>query len=282
MTDGRAAAGVFGDRAGEWASWQASPWGRLRYDVVRETTARAVAALPGPLRVIDVGGGDGADSLPLAVRGHDVTVLDFAPDLLAQAERAAEARGLTGRVRVVHADLDDLVRGELPADVDLGAFDVVLCHNVLHYRADVPATVRFVASLARPGGVVSVMAPNPAMDVLSAAIRRMDPARARAVLDSPTVHGETFDHPMRRLGADEVEQALAEAGGTVEHRFGIRCLMDLIADDERKSEPDFYRQLLDLELLLCDREPYWRTARFWQLTARTGAAADGRAASGER
>jgi S-adenosylmethionine-dependent methyltransferase len=44
--------------------------------------------------------------------------------------------------------------------------------------------------------------------------------------------------------------------------------MDLIADDERKSEPDFYAQLLELELLLCEREPYWRTARFWQLTAR--------------
>ena len=40
MTDGGAVAGVFDGRAGEWASWQASPWGRLRYDVARETTAR--------------------------------------------------------------------------------------------------------------------------------------------------------------------------------------------------------------------------------------------------
>ena len=83
MSDGGASTGVFDDRAGEWASWQASPWGRLRYAVVRETTARAVAALPGRLRVIDVGGGDGADSLPLAAQGHEVTVLDFAPELLA-------------------------------------------------------------------------------------------------------------------------------------------------------------------------------------------------------
>jgi S-adenosylmethionine-dependent methyltransferase len=265
MTDGGEAPGVFGGRAGQWASWQTSPWGRLRYAVVRETTARAMATLSGPLRVIDVGGGDGADCLPLAAEGHDVTVLDVAPELLAQARRAAEERGLAG-VRTVLADLDDLVRGA--GEPSLGTFDVVLCHNVLQYRADVPATVRFLASLARPGGVVSVMAPNPAMDVLSAAVRRLDPVRARAVLDSPTVHGETFDHPMRRLEADEVERSLAAAGCTVDHRFGIRCLMDLIADDERKSEPDFYARLLELELLLCEREPYWRTARFWQLTAR--------------
>ena len=266
MTDGRAAAGVFGERAGEWAAWQASPWGRLRYAVVRETTARAIAALPGRLRIVDVGGGDGADSVPLAEAGHDVTVLDFAPELLDQARHMAETRGVADRVRVVHADLDDLGSG----DETLGPFDVVLCHNVLHYRADVTATVRWLASLTRPGGVLSVMAPNPAMDVLSAAVRRQDPAAALAVLDSPTVHGETFDHPMRRLEAGEVEQALADAGCAVEHRFGIRCVMDLIADDGRKSDPAFYDQLLELELRLCEREPYWRTARFWQLTARTG------------
>ena len=268
MTDGRAAAGVFGDRAGEWATWQGSPWGRLRYAVVRETTARATRALPGPLRILDVGGGDGADSLPLAEDGHDVTVLDFAPELLAQAQRAAESRGVADRVRTMRADLDDLEAGD-----GLGAFDVVLCHNVLHYRADVPATVRLLRTLVRPGGVLSVMAPNPAMDVLSAAVRRQDPTGALAVLDSPTVHSETFDHPMRRLEAGEVEQALADAGCTVEHRFGIRCLMDLVADGERKSEPAFYEQLLDLELRLCEREPYWRSARFWQLTARVGTTA---------
>ncbi len=266
MADG--AAEVFGARTREWASWQASPWGRMRYAVVQETTARAVAALPGRLRVVDVGGGDGADSLPLAAQGHEVTVLDIAPELLAQARQAAADRGVAASVRVVCADLDDLIRGAGDADVSPGAFDVVLCHNVLHYRADVPATVRFLASLARPGGVVSVMAPNPAMDVLSAAVRRLDPVRARDVLDSPTVHGETFDHAMRRLEAAEVEQALAEAGCPVEHRFGIRCAIDLIANDARKAEPHFYQQLLDLELLLCEREPYWRTARFWQLTAR--------------
>ena len=267
MTDGRAAAGVFGERTSEWAAWQGSPWGRLRYAVVRETTARALASLPGPLRVIDIGGGDGADSLPLAEAGHDVTVLDFAPELLARAQEAARHLGVADRVRSMRADLDDLMTGA--GDEPLGTFDVVLCHNVLHYRADVPATVRWLAELVRPGGVLSVMAPNPAMDVLSAAVRRQDPAAALAVLDAPTVHSETFDHPMRRLEAAEVEQALADAGCTVEHRFGIRCVMDLIADDERKADPDFYGRLFGLELELCEREPYWRTARFWQLTART-------------
>lgn len=268
MPEGEAGADVFGGRADAWSSWQASPWGRLRYAVVQETTARALADLRGPLRVLDVGGGDGADSLPLAAEGHHVTVLDFAPELLELAAQTAAAEGLADRVHTVCVDLDAFVGDERAGSPATTAFDVVLCHNVLHYRADVPATVRLLAGLVRPGGVLSVMAPNPAMDVMAAAVRLLDPVRAGQVLDSPTVHGETFDHDMRRLEAAQVEDALAAAGCAVEHRFGIRCLMDLIADDERKSEPEFYAQLHELELRLCEREPYWRTGRFWQLTAR--------------
>lgn len=268
MPDGEAGADVFGDRADAWSSWQASPWGRLRYALVHETTGRAIFDLGGPLRVLDVGGGDGADSLPLAAEGHYVTVLDFAPELLELAAQTAAASGVADRVHTVCADLDALMGDERAGTLAMTAFDVVLCHNVLQYRTDVPATVQKLADLVRPGGVLSVMAPNPAMDVMAAVIRRLDPVRAAQVLDSPTVHGETFDHEMRRLEAADVEEALAAAGCVVEHRFGIRCLMDLIADDERKAEPEFYRQLQELELRLCEREPYWRTARFWQLAAR--------------
>ena len=111
------------------------------------------------------------------------------------------------------------------------------------------------------------MAPNPAMDVLSAAVRRTDPNAALAVLDAPTVDSVTFGHPMRRIEASTAEDAPIAAGCTVEHRFGIRCAMDLIADD-LKQDPAFYGRLLQLKLALCEREPYWRAARFWQLTAR--------------
>lgn len=232
------------------------------------TTRRALAGLAGPLRVLDVGGGDGADSLPLARQGHDVTVFDFSAELLDRAASAATAAEVADRMHVVCADIDDLGATVLSGRRTTGAFDAVLCHNVLHYRDDVPATVAAVVAVLRMGGVVSFMAPNPAMDVLSAAIRRVDPVRARAVLDSPTVHGETFDHDMRRLEFGTVEAALDAASCDVEHRFGIRCVMDLIADEEIKRDPGFYRKLEALELQLCDREPFWRTARFWQLTAR--------------
>lgn len=38
--------------------------------------------------------------------------------------------------------------------------------------------------------------------------------------------------------------------------------------DARKHDPAFHADLERLELALCDREPYVRTARMWQVVAR--------------
>ncbi len=261
---------VFDARTEQWLAWKAEPWARLRYAVTAATTTKALTGLPGRLRIIDVGGGDGADSLPLARAGHEVWLLDFSTALLQAAVDAARLQGVSHRVVTIRADIDDLAALRIGGEPMAGTFDVVLCHNVVHYRDDPASTIADVARLARPGGVVSVMAPNPAMDVLAAVVRLTDPDAALAVLDAPTVDGVTFDHPMRRVEAATAEAALVAAGCTVEHRFGIRCVIDLIADDELKYDPDFYQRLLQLELALCAREPYWRTARFWQLAARRG------------
>ncbi|MEV5569984.1 methyltransferase domain-containing protein [Spirillospora sp. NPDC052269] len=255
-------AAAFDERADAWDRWREAPWNRLRYRLVAHTLARAADVTGGlPLRVLDVGGGDGGDALPLAGLGHHVTVLDHSPALLDRAERAAADAGLGDRVRTVRGDLDDVT--------SLGpAFDLVLCHNVLHYRAKLAGSVSVVAGAARPNGVVSLLSPNPAMDVLSRAVRLTDPDAALAVLDAPVLRSETFGREMRQVEPDDAARFLGAAGCVVTHRFGIRCVTDLIADDELKHDPVFAERLERLELALCDREPYLRTARFWHLVAR--------------
>ena len=47
-----------------WQAWTQTPWGRLRFAVVRQTMSWQVEQLGGALRVLDVGGGDARDSLP--------------------------------------------------------------------------------------------------------------------------------------------------------------------------------------------------------------------------
>ena len=245
---------AFDEHLDAWRAWQESPWGRIRYRVVAETLARTCAALgSGPLRVLDVGGGDGSDAAPLAAAGHDVTVLDPSAELLARAA----ARGLA----TVRADLEDL------GSLGLGEFDLVLCHNVVQHLPSTAAVVGALAGVVGAGGAVSLMAPNPAAEVLTAAIRRAALAEATALLDAPTIRTVTFEHDVRRVEADEAIGALAAAGLGDVTRYGVRCVTDYLADDERKGEPAFFAELEALELALCDREPYVRTARMWQVVA---------------
>ena len=231
-------------------------WGRIRYRVAAETLARTCTAIgAGPLRVLDVGGGDGSDTAPLAHAGHDVTVLDPSESLLAQARSRAD-------LSTVCSDLEDI------PTLGLGSFDLVLCHNVIQYRPDTASVVRVLADVVADGGAISLMAPNPPAELLSAAIRRADLDEATDLLDAPTIRTKTFGQEVRRVGADEAIDALGDVGFPAVTRYGIRCLTDYISDDARKHEPAFYAQLETLELALCDREPYVRTARIWQLVAR--------------
>jgi S-adenosylmethionine-dependent methyltransferase len=242
-----------------WKFWQQAPWGRIRYRVAAETLSRTVTALGGgPLRVLDVGGGDGTDSVPLAAAGHAVIVLDQSADLLAQAAD----HGL------------DTVRGDVGelGSLGLGLFDLVLCHNVVQYLPSTADLAQALAHAVHERGAISLMAPNPPAELLAAAIRRADLAEASALLDAPMIRSQTFGHDVRRVGADEAIDALASVGFTDATRYGIRCVTDFVLDDERKSEPEFYAALESLELALCDREPFIRTARIWQVVARRGEA----------
>ncbi|PPK94171.1 S-adenosylmethionine-dependent methyltransferase [Kineococcus xinjiangensis] len=259
-----------------WSGWQGAPWGRLRYRIVDHTLERVCRTVSGrPLRVLDAGGGDGTDAIALARRGCRVTVLDTSPVLLERARANAAAAGVADRVRTVDADLEDLTA--LAALTGFraggsGSFDLVLCHDVLQHRpggeARVRADIATLVSSVRPGGCVSLLASNPAGDVMAAVVRRHDLPGALHLLDASAAHDPVLDREVQRVSPELAEAALVEARCSVDFRFGIRCFTDLVDDDRRKAEPGFYADLERLELAACDREPYLRTARSWQIVGR--------------
>ena len=224
-----------------WRDYQQTPWARLRYAVVADTLARHLSA---GSRILDVGGGDGMDALTLQQAGYDVLVVDTSTAMLAEAR----AKGLP----VSEASLDDL---------PLGEWDVVLCHFVLQYRADTAADVALLRQRVRPGGLLSLIVPNPVGPVLAAAVRR-GPAAALAELSSTVTQTVTFDTAVRRISDAELDNALT--GFDVVARYGIRCLNDLIADEGKAAA---YDELLALELAVCGTEPYNRLGMFTHLLA---------------
>ncbi|MFJ7960513.1 class I SAM-dependent methyltransferase [Streptomyces sp. NPDC096319] len=252
-----------------WQEWQEAPWGRLRYTLAEANLMRHLdeGTGVGPLRILDLAGGDGGDAMRLAARGHHVTVVDLAPAMLAAAEARAAERGLSERVTCVRAD----VRA-LPVDIATGGFDVVLCHNLLQYVDDVSGTLATALVPLVEGGLFSVMAINRHSAPLNVAVRSLDPAAALAALDSDRLRNEMFDSELTLHAAEEIIPLLGNLGCRDVRHYGIRSFCDYLTDDARKYDPEYYADLERLELATTARAPYMHTARLFQLTARKGKA----------
>lgn len=251
---------AFDRRIPAWESYLATPWARVRYDVVATVLDRLIAELgPGPLRILDLGGGDGADSIRLAEAGHRVTIVDGAAGMLARAHNAAESRGCADRLRAVESDLLSWQRDAV--------YDLVLCHFVLPYlaAADQDRAWSVVQGALAPNGIASVVSPNPVAEVLSAIHRDDDVSLALRRLRGDPLRGPTFDHDLHSRPLHEVERSAAEVGLEVRRRVGLRVAVDLLPDGPAKHDPDRYRDILELELALAEQRPYLDIARAWQL-----------------
>ena len=244
----------FDEHLADWDEYKASPWGRLRYEIVARTLSQRLGTRP--LRILDVGGGDGGDAIPLVRAGHDVTVLDSSREMLARASEAG--------VAVQEGSLDD-------DGLETG-FDAVLCHFVLQYRSDLSVDVQRLGRLLRAGGTLSLIVPTAPGQVLAAAVRR-SPQEARELLGATTTRAVAFDQEVRLFTIDDVTSALGEAGFDEPKIFGIRMVNDLITDNERKRDPRFYKELLELEWAICGLEPFCRMGMASHFVARLGQSA---------
>ncbi|MBV6725545.1 class I SAM-dependent methyltransferase [Nocardioides daeguensis] len=244
---------LFDEQLAAWQEYARTPWARIRYAVVGEVLRRQAAALGGRLRVLDVGGGDGQDALPLALAGHDVTVVDPSPAWLAEAERRAAAAGVA--MSTLAGGLDDLPEGE---------WDLVLCHFVLRYRPAGAGDVAALASRVRPGGRLSLVEVNPDGRVLRSLLND-GPTAALEELHAERAGVETFRTTARKVRWTDARDEAQAAGLRVRGLFGNRIANDLLVDEAAKHDPAFRDELLALELELCDREPFNRVGFAWQL-----------------
>jgi SAM-dependent methyltransferase len=124
--------------------------GRPNPQLVAEASHLAAGA------ALDVGSGEGADSLWLASRGWQVTAVDFSTTALQRGAAHADALGadVAGRIRWVHADLTTWAPAE-------GHFDLVSAH-FMHLPAT-PRQALFarLATTVAPGGTLLIVGHHP-------------------------------------------------------------------------------------------------------------------------
>lgn len=242
----------------------ASVKGRVRTYVLHQQLLEHLPAPPA--EVLDVGGGAGHQSLPLAEAGYRVTVLDPSRVMLDKADQRlarlpAETRR---RVALVQADGQDAVDA-----VGGRRFAAVLCHGVLGYLDQPEPLVDQLCRCAAPGGVVSIMAGNAkALAVRPALERRWDDALAAfdttgeiGVLGVPT-RADTVEHLSELLRSRGVEPL---------RWYGVWLFVDWLEFSGAALDPgdsDQVAATAAVELEASRRDPYRQLSRVFHLVGR--------------
>ncbi|MGI8522257.1 MAG: methyltransferase [Nocardioides sp.] len=240
--------------------------GRVRTYVLHQQLLEHLPAPPA--RVLDVGGGAGHQSFPLAEAGYDVTLLDSSPAMLDKARQGLEQRPgeAQRRVTLVQGDAenaDEVVHGE--------RFAAVLCHGVLGYLEDPKPLVDQLCRCTAAGGLVSIMTGNAhAMAVRPALERRWDDALA--AFDTRTEIG-VLGVSGRADTVEEVSELMRRGGVEPVRWYGVWLFVDWLDFSGAELDPDDAPQLAAtaaVELEASRRDPYRQLSRVFHLVGRKG------------
>jgi 2-polyprenyl-3-methyl-5-hydroxy-6-metoxy-1,4-benzoquinol methylase len=143
-------------------------------------------------RVLEVGCGEGATSVQLALLGADVTGLDLSATSLERGRQLAALHGVAVEFRRANVETDDLPPGP---------FDVVWCDNILHHVVPaLPDVIHKLKRALRPGGLFLAREPLQYVRWLKW-LRRFVPVRVDATPD---------EQPLRRRELDILRDAFAD------------------------------------------------------------------------
>ena len=224
------------------------------------------AGEPGPLDVLDIGGGTGGSAVRIATRGHRVTVVDPSPDALAALARRAGEVGATVEAR--QGDLTDLAEVVGPHTADL-----VLCHGVLEVVDDPPAALAVIRGVLRPGGHLSLLVAQHHAAVVARAMAGHF-HDARALLDATSADRTAATtrpgrgRAGRRFTSAEATELLGGAGFEVVSTHAVRVFADLVPGSLLDLEPGATAALVELERAVSTRPEYLPLATQVHLLAR--------------
>jgi S-adenosylmethionine-dependent methyltransferase len=233
--------------------------GRVRTHVIHEHLTRHLAPPPG--RVVDIGGGAGHQSIPLARAGYAVTIVDPSPAMLDRAAQRLtdEHPDVAERVLLVEATGEDA-----PAVLGSRGFDAVLSHGVLMYLDDPEPLVDSLCRLASPGGLLSIVAKNAENMALRPALQG-DWDAAIAAFDSyRQVNGLGVDTRGDRV--DHLSALIEQRGVEPVAWYGVRLFTDGWAADRPATDDEDL--VLQAELIASRRDPYRQLSRLFHLVGR--------------
>ncbi len=223
---------------------------------------------PAPATILDVGGGAGHQSFPLASAGYNVTLLDSSPAMLDRARQRLAVLPRETRARVTFVE----AAGEGASEAVAGhRFDAVLCHGVLGYLEDPAPLVQQLCECAAEGGIVSIMTGNASATAVQPALERRW-ADALAAFDTATGIG-VLGVRGRADTVDDVSELIRGHGVEPIAWYGVWLFVDWLEFSGVQLDPDDQDEvaaIAEVELEASQRDPYRQVSRVFHLLGRKG------------
>jgi SAM-dependent methyltransferase len=219
-----------------------------------------------PVSVLDVGGGAGHQSFPLAEAGYQVTLLDSSPAMLDRARQRLGRLPADAQRRVTLVE----GLGEMADDVlDGRRFAAVLCHGVLGYLPQPEPLLDQLCRCAAPDGVVSIMTGNARAGAVRPALER----RWEDALNSFDQRTEigVLGVQGRADTVDEISELLAHRGVAPLAWYGVWLFVDWLEFSGVELDASDSQQvstIAKVELEASRRDPYRALSRVFHLLGR--------------
>ena len=227
-----------------------------------------------PARVLDVGAGQGTQSVRLGRAGHHVLAVEPDPDMRAAFRAALGIEPGQIRDRVT---LRDGSVGSLAAVTGAEVYDVVLLMGVLMYLPASPPAIAELAAHVAPGGFMAVAIRTTTSALWRPAARQDWQAALAAFEEYDTAQAEGRDMryineigwPARADDLETLTAAAVAAGLELENWYGVRIAVDPEElDPAPPSDPTQLAALLDVEERLGAADPYRQLAQLAHLILR--------------
>jgi S-adenosylmethionine-dependent methyltransferase len=241
----------------QWKDWCSSPIGQIRFSTSRLNIQRHLSGKK--LKILDVGGGNGLDSIYYARQRHLVTLFDGSPAMLAEAKTTAAEQGVLKQLTIYQGDI-----GDIKQIMSEQRFDLILCHLVLEFLSDPLVFLGELCQLLAPGGLLSVIDPNRYSLTYCNAFYTGNISEANKAIGIKQYFHSWVNRLTPIFSAEEIIAQLQASGCILVGQYGIHNVFYYLPDD-RKSDPQSIKELEQLEHKLTGTYPYYLLARFYQV-----------------
>jgi SAM-dependent methyltransferase len=251
---------TFGDGRPTWLGRLGNVRNVVRQEMISRQLDRHLRAHPA--RVLDVGAGQGTQSIRLARAGHRVLAVEPDPDMRAAFTAALDAEPAAVRERVT---LREGSAGHLAPVTGGDGYDAVLLMGVLMYlEASEPVVAELAAHVA-PGGMLALAARTTTSALWRPAARQDWQAALATFAEHDLARAEGRDlrytneigAPARADDLDALTAVAARNGLALENWYGVRIAVDPEElDPPPPSDPRELAALLDVEERLGATDPY--------------------------